>query len=376
MVGRSRLVAVLAAALVAAVALGALAYHSIPGGAREPATATRPALQPVSLVGAGATFPYPQVAAWFRRFGELTGVKVDYQPVGSGAGQSMFIKDRTVDFACSDPPLARSQWEELRGRVLQVPWILGSVAIVYNVPEVPRNYSLRLTGEVIAKIYSGQISSWDDQEIVGLNPELAGVLPGKRIVAVYRSDSSGTTEVLTVFLHKSAPGAWPRERVGKSVDWPVARVGRGVGGKGNEGVTALVLQTPYSIGYVELSYALEYGLPVASVRNAAGRFVLPTDESVRAAAASVSLPRSPLDDFSSTMWDVVYAPGENSYPITSFTYIMLWRDYESRAKAQALSELLRWVASEGYRMMVPGYTAPPREAVDLLLKAAELLAGR
>lgn len=334
----------------------------------------RPEVRGVSISGAGASFPYPQIAQWIKLFQNASGVEITYQSVGSGAGQRMFLSDRVVDFGCSDPPLSKSQWEQHKGQVIQIPWIMGAVVVVYNVPEIPSGYSLRLTGEVIARIYRGEIEYWDDPAIKELNREVADKLPHQPIIAVHRSDASGTTEVFTVFLHKSAPIAWPGELVGKQVNWPVDNTGRGVGGKGNEGVTAIVLQNQYSIGYVEWSYAIEFKLPIAMIMNAAGRFVLPTAESVSSAARGVALPSSPMDDFSHTLYEVVYSINEDAYPIASFTYIFLWKKYDGR-KALAISEFLRWIAYEGYGNMVPGYVAPPPEVVNLLLQAASTIAG-
>lgn len=328
----------------------------------------------VTLVGAGASFPYPQIAQWVKLFKDVSGVDISYQSVGSGAGQRMFLVDRTVDFACSDPPLTRELWESYKGEVLQIPWLMGAVVVIYNVPESPRDHSLRLTPEVLAKVFKGEIERWDDPEIKGLNPEVAERLPSVPIVVVHRSDSSGTTEVFTTFLHKAAPDLWPKELVGKTIEWPVDRLGRGVGAKGNEGVTAAVLQTPYSIGYVEWSYAIENGLPVAAIRNAAGRFTLPTAEAIKAAAEGVQMPKSALEDFSHILQEVIYSGNEGSYPLASFTFILLWRAYADRAKALALSEFLKWIAIEGYKNLVPGYAAPPQSVVNMLLDAAELLA--
>ncbi|MEM0005796.1 MAG: phosphate ABC transporter substrate-binding protein PstS [Ignisphaera sp.] len=334
-----------------------------------------PEVRGVSISGAGASFPYPQIAQWIKLFQNASGVEITYQSVGSGAGQKMFLSDRVVDFGCSDPPLSKSQWEQYRGQVIQIPWIMGAVVVVYNVPEIPNGYSLRLTGEVIAKIYRGEIEYWDDPAIKELNREIADKLPHQPIIAVHRSDASGTTEVFTVFLYKSAPNTWSSELVGKQVNWPVDNTGRGVGGKGNEGVTAIVLQNRYSIGYVEWSYATEFRLPIAMVMNAAGRFVLPTAESISSAARGVALPSSPMDDFSHTLYEVVYSVNEDAYPIASFTYIFLWKKYDDSRKALALSEFLRWIVYEGYGSMVPGYAAPPPEVVDLLLQAASIIAG-
>lgn len=327
------------------------------------------------LSGAGSTFQFPQIAQWASLFKKAKGIDVTYQFVGSGAGLSMFLGDRVVDFAASDVPLTRGRFEKYRGRVMQIPWILGAVAVVYNVPEIPGNYNLKLSAEALAKIYRGEVVYWDDPAIKELNPDIASLLPHREIIAVHRSDSSGTTEIFTAFLHEASPGTWPRDLVGKTVNWLVDNTGRGVGAKGNEGVTVTITQTPYSIGYVELGYALEYSLPVAAIENSAGKFVLPTDNSVMNAMKGVTLPSSPLDDFSNVLYETVYSPHPDSYPIASPVFLIVWSSYEDKCKAMALSEFLKWIVEEGYRNMVPGYIEPPDEAKNLLLKASSILAG-
>ncbi|MDW8035380.1 MAG: phosphate ABC transporter substrate-binding protein PstS [Candidatus Korarchaeum sp.] len=187
----------------------------------------------VNLLGSGATFPYPQIAAWIGEFSKkYPNVTVNYNPTGSGAGQEQFFSG-VVDFAASDPPISKEKWESWRGKFVQIPFVIGAVAITYNLPELGAT-KLKLDAEVIALIYKGEIQYWNDERIKKLNPGLN--LPEKRIIAVHRSDSSGTTDVFTRFLHKAAPQAWPKELVGKSIEWPVDKKGNGVGGKGNQGV--------------------------------------------------------------------------------------------------------------------------------------------
>lgn len=331
-----------------------------------------PKIRLASMInGAGATFQYPQISEWSRRFQGAFGVSINYQSVGSGAGQRMFLKDHVVDFAASDPPLTKAQWEEYRGQVVQVPWIMGAVAVVYNLPGI--GGGLNLTGEVIAKVYLGEIEYWNDPEIIALNPALVSALPQQPIIVTHRSDSSGTTEIFTTFLYKSAPSKWSRELVGKQVDWPVDKVGRGIGAKGNEGVTATVIQTPYSIGYVELSYALEHGLSIAAIKNPAGKFVYPTISSIQAAVLGVELPSSPLDDFSSVFVEVIYSNNPDAYPISSLAFAFFWVRYDSPEIAAAIVEFLKWIVREGYSYMVTGYVQPPNEVKELLLNAAAII---
>lgn len=337
-----------------------------------PTTPSTPSIRGLTLNGAGATFPYPQIMEWIKKFYNRTGASINYQPVGSGAGLSQFFQNVT-DFACSDPPLKRSEWEKYRGNVMQIPFIVGAVVVVYNIPELPTGYNLKLSGEVIAKIYKGEIRFWDDDAIKMLNPDVANRLPRKEIIGVYRSDSSGTTEVFTTYLNKAAPNIWGKGLVGKTVDWPIAKVGRGIGGSGNPGVTQAVQATPYSIGYVEWSFAITNKLQIAMVSNRDGNYLLPSEASLKNALRMINLPKSPLDDFSHTLEEVIYAPGPDTYPITSPSYIIMWRTYTAKEKALTLSEFLKWLATDGYRDVVPGYVAPPEEVIKLLTTASDIL---
>ena len=324
----------------------------------------------VILLGSGSSFIAPQMYAWASQLkSKHPWLVVEYESVGSGAGLANFLEG-VRDFAASDPPLPRSVWEEHRGKVIQLPVILGAIAVVYNIPEVGEG--LRLTGEVLALIYMGKIRYWDDPRIKELNPNLN--LPRKEIIAVHRSDSSGTTEIFTLFLHKSAPSVWPRELVGKAIDWPVDREGNGVGAKGNEGVTSTVKSTPYSIGYVEWSYALDSGLPMAAIMNPRGEFLLPSIESIQKAVQNVRLPDSPLGDFSSLPMEVVYADVEGAYPIVSFTFLIFWIEYPP-GKAEAVRAFIEYVSTEGQMEgnVVKGYVPVPENIRQFNLEAARLL---
>ncbi len=334
---------------------------------------------PVTLRGSGATFLQPQLEAWIQAFmKENPKITIEYQGVGSGAGQEQFFKGLT-DFCGSDPPLSREKWSEYKGKVMQIPVILGAVVVVYNVPELPKDKHLRLDGETLALIYKGEIKYWDDSRIKKLNPELAQVLPHKEIVVAHRSDASGTTQIFTTFLHKAAPSVWGEELVGKTIDWPVDKTGRGVGGKGNPGVVSIVKSTEYSIGYVELAYALKNNLPTAMLKNKDGSFVLPSKKAIQAAAKHALetglIPSSPLDDFSRELDAIIYAPGKDSYPITAFSHIFVWSHYDDKAKARALSEFLKWILSEGDKHIVEGYVAVPEDIKKIGLEAAEKLSG-
>uniref|UniRef100_A0A7C2ZP40 Phosphate-binding protein n=1 Tax=Ignisphaera aggregans TaxID=334771 RepID=A0A7C2ZP40_9CREN len=361
-------VIVIVAVIAFALAYYAYAYYMRQGGASELPASNKG----VILQGAGASFVYPQIVEWASRFQNRYGIQINYQSVGSGAGQSMFFQ-KVVDFACSDPPLSKETWSKYNGSVLQIPWLFGAVVIVYNIPELPNNTVLKLDAVAIARIYRGDIVYWDDEYIKNLNPDLASMLPHKEIIVVYRSDSSGTTQLFTTFLYKASGGVWPRELVGKSISWPVEASGRGVGGKGNEGVTQIVIQTPYSIGYVEWSYAIKNNLSIAAIKNAADNFILPSKESLQAALENAEIPASPLDDFSGILDSIIYAPGKDGYPIAGPTHIILWREYEDPNKAEAIKLFLRWIAEEGYDYVLEGYVAPPESVRELLIEAADLV---
>lgn len=369
-------IAVLAIAIIAFI----IAYYALQiyGGRKEGltpvtvpsiTTSTNIQLQGVVLQGAGSSFVYPQISEWSKMFQEMYGIQINYQSVGSGAGQSMFFQ-KIVDFGCSDPPLSRDMWLKYNGSILQIPWLFGPVVIVYNIPELPKNVILRLDAVALAKIYKGEIVYWDDAYIKSLNPNITSMLPHKEIVVVYRSDASGTTEIFTTFLYKASGGVWPRGLVGKSISWPVEASGRGVGGKGSEGVTQNIKQTPYSIGYVEWSYAIKNNLSIAAIKNEAGNFVTPSIETVEEALKNAKIPTSPLDDFSQILDSIIYAPGDRSYPIAGPTHILLWKKYDDLRKAEAIKLFLKWVADEGYNHVVEGYVAPPQNVRELLIKAS------
>lgn len=328
----------------------------------------------VTLSGAGASFLAPQMFEWARILTETKNLRVEYQSVGSGAGRDMLF-NKVVHFAGSDPPLSRKLYEQYSGKIMQLPVVVGSVAIIYNIPELSENKSICFSSYLLALIYKGDIEYWDDERILSLNPDLRGILPHEEIVAAHRSDSSGTTAVLTTYLNKASPEVWGSELVGFSIDWPVDATGRGVGGKGNEGVTNIVKTTPYAIGYVELSYAITQGLQVAAMRNAEGFCVKPTSQTVFNAVenAVMNIPQSPLDDWSDVLLQMLNPPGRDSYPIISFSYIFVYRAYPDNAVVEALREFIRWINTEGQEHMVPGYLPIPEEVRKINLKAVELL---
>lgn len=290
----------------------------------------------VDLTGAGATFPNPIYSTWFSRYAEKTGVKINYQSIGSGGGVRQ-IREQTVDFGASDGPMSDEEMSTAKGGpIMHFPTVLGAVVMGYNLPEVQQK--LKLSGDVIADIYLGKIKKWNDPRIATLNTGVT--LPAADILVVHRSDGSGTTYVFTDYLAAVSP-EWLRV-VGraKEVKWPT-----GIGAKGNEGVAGQVKQTPGSIGYMELAYAKQNNLAHASVRNAAGSFVEASIPSISAAAAGASLP--PTTDYRVS---IVNAAGAGAYPISSFTWLLIYRNQTDAEKARKLKDFLRWAYSEGEAM--------------------------
>ncbi len=327
----------------------------------------------VRIYGSGATFPAAQYDVWFSEFRKETGIDVEYRPVGSGRGVQDFIQG-LVDFAGSDPPLPHNIWlraKEKYGGVLQAPTIAGAIVVVYNIPGV--KVHLNLTGDVLAKIYMGEIRYWDDPAIQKLNPGVK--LPHKEIVPVYRSDSSGTTQYFTYYLTLSNK-EWA-EKYGYGKVWKVQGVG--IGATGNPGVAAAVKNTPYSIGYVEYAYALRYNLSIAALAPP-GRsdiFLLPSVESIQKTLAKVAekLP-SPDADWSNTFGLSIKAASEvGGYPLTAYTHIVLRKKYNDPKKCEALKMLLEWIykANIEKKYIVKGYVPLPKPMAEKLLEAAKLL---
>jgi len=314
--------------------------------------------QSVRLSGAGATFPAPLIQKWTEEFYDLTGVRIDYEGIGSGGGIKQHT-EKTVDFGASDPPMKDEEFAAAPG-TLHIPITIGGVAVVYNIPGIPKG--LHFTGEVIADIFRRDITEWNDQSLVDLNPETA--LPDEEIVVCHRSDSSGTTKVFTSFLSEENT-AWATDfGASKVINWPEETLG----GKGNPGVATLVQQNQYSIGYVELSYAVANNIPYGKVQNADGKFIEPTMETLADAAAAVSLVLPPGDQSWSSVGSFfnlheVDEPG-NGYPITAFSYILAYKELNvipgmTQEKAKALTWFLWWEVHDGQ------FYAPALEYVPL-----------
>jgi phosphate transport system substrate-binding protein len=289
----------------------------------------------VELTGAGATFPYPVYTRWISEYLAASGVRVNYQSIGSGGGIRQ-LSEGTVDFGATDVPMSGEELAGARpGGVLHVPMVLGAVAVTYNLPEVTT--PLRLSPEVLADVFLGRVRRWDDPRLAALNP--GAPLPSSDILVVHRGDGSGTTFIFSDYLATVSP-AWLRgPGRGKDVRWPV-----GVGGIGNEGVAGQVKQTPGSIGYVEATYARQNRLPAAALRNRAGAYVAPTPQGIAAAAAASTAGLPPTTDYRVSLVD---APGVDSYPVASFTWLLLEAAPRDTTKAAALVRFVRWALREG-----------------------------
>jgi phosphate transport system substrate-binding protein len=307
-----------------------------------------------TLTGAGATFPNPIYTKWFDAYSKQTGVQINYQSIGSGGGIRQFTEG-TVDFGATDGPMNESQIAAVNGNVLHVPTVLGAVVVTYNLPSLG-DTKLKFDGSLLVDIFMGRVTKWSDQRIAALNPGVK--LPDIDLIVVHRSDGSGTTYVFTDFLNKFSR-EW-RDKVGyaTSVNWPV-----GLGGKGNEGVTQQVKQVEGAVGYVELIYAISNKLPYADVKNAEGRFVQPSLESVTAAAAGTKLKAD--TDFRVS---ITNAGGAGSYAISSFTWLLLHKDAKDAAKAKRIKDFLAWMISpEAQAMAAELHYAPlPKEVVALV----------
>jgi phosphate transport system substrate-binding protein len=300
--------------------------------------------------GAGSTFGYPIYSKWFDDYTKVDpGTRFNYQSIGSGGG-IMMLRNRTVDIGATDAPLTDAQSQAMPAPVLHFPSVMGAVVLMYNLPEL-KNQSIKLSGPTIADIYLGKITRWSDPAISRLNHGVN--FPDEAIQVVHRSDGSGTTYIFSDYLSKVS-SAW-RGQVGRgtSLKWPA-----GLGGKGSEGVTGLVQQTPGALGYVELTYALTNRIPVATVLNHAGNWIQPSLNGVTAAAASVSV-NMPAD-FRVSITD---APGARSYPISSFTWLLVYRQQADHAKGQAIVSFIKWALTDGQKDSAPLNYAPLPEAV-------------
>ena len=299
--------------------------------------------QELALTGAGSTLAYPIYTRWISEFTRFTpGLRINYQSIGSGGGIRQIL-ERTVDFGATDAPMNDAQMKKAPG-VVHIPTCLGAVALTYNLEGVPSG--LKVTPEAAAGIYLGTVTEWNDPLLQKENPGIP--LPAKRIVAVHRSDGSGTTRVFTDWLAATSPAWRAGPGAGMSVDFPT-----GMGAKGNEGVAGQVTSARGTIGYVELVYAVQNKLPYAAVRNGAGAFVMPGSASI-AAAGQAALAATPDD----LRISAVAAPGAASYPITAFTFVVLYGEQADAARGKALVDFLAWATHEGQAFAEPLSYAP------------------
>jgi phosphate transport system substrate-binding protein len=312
--------------------------------------------QTIRINGGGATFPNPLYSKWFSEYNKLhPNVQINYQSQGSGFGIQQVIK-RTVFFGATDGPMTKEQMLSAPGTILHFPTVLGAVVPVYNIPGVSQE--LRFSGPVLADIFLGKITKWSDPAIKKLNPDVN--LPGSDIVVIHRSDGSGTTYIWVDYLAKVSPEWKQRVGVATSVNWPI-----GLGGKGNEAVAAQVTQVPGSLGYVELIYALQNKINYGSVQNMNGKFVKASTTSVTAAAAAAARQMPP--DFRVS---ITNAPGDAVYPISSFTWILLYENHPDKAKSTVMVDFIKWALTDGQKYAADlGYAPLPKEVVDLEMKA-------
>jgi phosphate transport system permease protein/phosphate transport system substrate-binding protein len=329
--------------------------------------------QAITINGAGATFPFPLIDTWRVEYQSVNpSVSINYQSIGSGGGVRQFT-ERTVDFGASDAPLTEEETQALSSSTpVHIPETIGSVVAAYNIAGIDKG--LKLTGPVLADIFAGKITRWDDPRIMELNSDLP--LPAADIIVAHRSDGSGTTFIWTSYLSQVSPEWNQTIGAGKSVQWTV-----GLGGQGNEGVSNTIISTPNSIGYVELTYALTTDMDYASLMNMAGNFVEPTLNSTQAAAEAAIIMNSnstanstsasavslPGGDQSWTHVSLLDAPGPDSYPIASLSYLLLYKEMSTNIntmdKAQALAEFINWAITDGQQFAAPLHYVPLPDSI-------------
>jgi phosphate transport system substrate-binding protein len=316
------------------------------------------AAQKVQINGAGATFPYPIYSKWFSEYNKLhPEVEVNYQSIGSGGGIRQ-LQAQTVFFGATDGPMTNEQLQAAPGKIFHFPTVLGADVPVYNIPNVKSE--LKFSGPLLADIFLGKITKWNDPAIVKLNSGVS--LPATDITVVHRSDGSGTTYIWVDYLAKVSPEWKTKVGVNTSVNWPT-----GVGGKGNEGVAGLVTQTPGSIGYVELIYAIQNKISYGTVQNMDGEFVQASEQSVTAAATAAASQMPP--DFRVS---ITNAPGKGAYPISSFTWLLLYENPKDKARSKVMVDFVKWALTDGQKFAGPlGYAPLPEPVVKLELAALQ-----
>ena len=321
------------------------------------ATGTR-----VDLTGAGATFPYPLYSRWFNDYAQRTNVRINYQSIGSGGGIRQMLEG-TVDFGATDVPMTDSELAKQREPIIHIPTVLGAVAVTYNLPQLTR--PLKLSGDVLADMFLGRITRWNDARVTALNPGV--LLPASDILIVHRADGSGTSYIFSDYLN-AVSALWAQgPGRGKDVRWPV-----GIGGKGNEGVAGQVKQMVGSLGYLEVVYARQNHLPVAHIRNRAGRFISPMPFEIASAATSVAVSASRDTSLRASLVDAL---GDQAYPIVSFTWMLIAPKRIGAAKTLQLITFLRWALTDGGEMASAlGYVALPTLTATKVLDQLDAIA--
>ena len=317
--------------------------------------------QSSNINGAGATFPFPLIDTWRVEYQNIKpDVNINYQSIGSGGGVKQFI-EKTVDFGATDAPLNEQEEKKATG-VVHIPETIGSVVIAYNLPQIG-DAELKLTGQILADVFMGKITKWDDPKIKEINPQLQ--LPSNDIITVHRSDGSGTTFVFTDYLANVSSDWEANIGKGKSIQWPT-----GLGAPGNEGVSGSIKSTPNSIGYIELAYALTTDTKYANIQNKESNFIKPSLDSTAAAVSSFA-PALPKGDASWKDISVVNAPGKDSYPIASFSYLLLYKDLGTNSsidetKAKDIVDFISWAITDGQTFATDlGYVPLPDQVIKL-----------
>jgi phosphate transport system substrate-binding protein len=315
------------------------------------------------LTGAGATFPYPLYIRWVSEFRAKTGSKVNYQNIGSGGGIKQ-LAEQTVDFGASDAPMTDVELSSAKGGpIVHIPTVVGVVALAYNLPDVAQ--PLKLTGPIVADIFLGKITKWNDTRIAALNPGVK--LPSSDILVVHRSEGSGTSYIFTDYLSSVSPAWKAGPGKGKEVQWPV-----GLGARGNEGVAGQIKQTPGAFGYVEVAFARQNRLGIAELQNKNGKFVAPTAAAATAAAEAAVAQFSPTTDYRVS---IVNTAGDATYPIASFTWLLVYRNMLDAKKAKTLSDFVRFGLTEGQKDAAPLDYAPlPSALATRLIARADSIA--
>ncbi len=314
-----------------------------------------PAFGQTTLNGAGATFPYPMYSKWFSEYHKAhPEIEINYQSIGSGGGIRQVLAG-TVDFGASDGPMTDEQLSQAKTKILHIPTVLGAVVPAYNIPGVTGE--VKFTPQALADIFLGKVTSWNDKEITSANPGVN--FPSQDIIVLHRSDGSGTTYIFTDYLSKVSSEWQNGPSKGTSVKWP-----KGLGGKGNEGVSGMIRQMPGSIGYIELIYAVQNKIPYGVMKNASGNFIKASLESVTAAAATA--PKMPADFRVS----ITNAPGKDAYPISSFTWLLIPTQSKDAAKGKILADFLSWMVTDGQKMTADLTYAPLPDNVVAKVKEA------